>query len=220
MVQSTCSILLESISQARCNQPMHTLELISPDRYQRAKWKNGLGHTDQIAIHPMNADLRKGDFLWRISTARIENASDFSLFPDHDRNLIILEGAGVRLTHTFPESNASDTIELPRLEPYEFPGDVPSRCELLQGAVNDFSVFVRKGEAFAQIEIQSIPANQEVEWAPEGQWNFIYVVEGMLMADATRVGPGETLRVEQGSESLLGLRAVDSPATFIQIQIQ
>lgn len=199
---------------------MQNFELISTDRYQRAQWKNGLGHTDQIAIHPANADLRKGDFLWRISTARIENASDFSLFPDHDRNLIILEGAGVRLTHTFPEADASDTVELPRLEPYEFPGDVPSRCELIRGPVNDFSVFVRKGEAFAQIEIQTASGDQEIEWTPEGQWNFIYVVEGALLVDSTRVNAGETLRMNSGSESWVGLKAAESSATFIQIQIQ
>ncbi|RYZ62872.1 MAG: HutD family protein, partial [Proteobacteria bacterium] len=116
---------------------MSGTELLTPDRYSRAKWKNGLGHTDQIAIYPENADLRKSDFLWRISTARIENSSDFSIFPDHDRNLIVLEGQGMRLTHTFPESDSADTVELPKLEPYEFPGDVPSRCELMGGPIQD-----------------------------------------------------------------------------------
>lgn len=89
-----------------------------------------MGFTDQIAIHPPASDLRRGDFLWRLSSARIEKASPFSTFPEHDRVLIILEGSGVRIVHQFSPGEVEITDVLP-LEPYEFPGDVPTDCVLL-----------------------------------------------------------------------------------------
>src|SRR5207253_2061990 len=70
--------------------------LVRRDSYPRSLWRNGLGHTDQIAIEPPTAKLAAGDYLWRISTAQIARGSEFSLFPEHDRILVILAGAGVR----------------------------------------------------------------------------------------------------------------------------
>src|SRR4051812_7066019 len=99
--------------------------------YTRSRWKNGLGYTDQIAIYPGGADLKKGDFLWRLSSAKIEQRSGFSLFPEHDRVLVVVKGEGLGLAHTFEEGEPEEFAEVHPFMPYEFPGDVPSRCELL-----------------------------------------------------------------------------------------
>ena len=175
--------------------------VVSKNTFQRAVWKNGLGHTDQIGIHPLNADLRRADFLWRVSSARIEQASDFSLFPNHDRVIVILEGGGVKLTHHFPELNEEETVELPESEPYEFPGDVKSRCELLGGAVTDLSVFIRKGEVGARVECLRFEESEEVrEYFPEGRWNFLFVNKGVLLLESPqgkfRVEKGDCVRIE------------------------
>src|SRR5208282_2713564 len=110
------------------------------ESYRRSFWKNGLGHTDEIAIYPAHAELKAGNFDWRISSAKIDQDSPFSQFPDHDRILIILKGNGIRLTHTFVEGEPDEEVSLGLLEPYEFPGDVPSRCQLIDGGVVDLSV--------------------------------------------------------------------------------
>jgi len=150
--------------------------LIPKSAFIRALWKNGLGYTDQIAIEPPTADLRLANYLWRISSASITNASTFSVFPDHDRVLVILSDTGVRIIHT--DDGFEDAQEVPPLEPYEFPGDIQSRCELLDGPVKDFSVFFRKGEINATVEV--IPLNEETvwKWEPTAHWNFIFSARG------------------------------------------
>lgn len=154
------------------NQPI----LLPKSAFTRSLWKNGLGHTDQIAIEPPSADLKKGDYLWRISSATIAQASPFSVFPDHDRALVILNGTGLKLVHT--DEGFEEAVELPPLEPYEFPGDIQSRCELLDGPVRDLSVFFRKGMVSTSIEVIRIPEETAWDWIPEARWNFLFSVRG------------------------------------------
>ena len=140
-----------------------------------------MGWTDQIAISPATADLRRGDFDWRVSTARVAQSADFSPFADHDRVLVTLEGAGARLSHSFEESEEPDHVELPAWEPYEFPGDVPTRCELMDGPIQDFSVFVRKGIVSGQ---NRNSGNQRGRSRSTGNpWEelcFLFVAQGQL----------------------------------------
>lgn len=150
--------------------------LLRKESFVRSLWKNGLGHTDQIAIEPVGSDLRSGNYLWRISSASISNASDFSLFPDHDRALVILSGAGVKLIHE--DDGFQDSTELPPLTPYEFPGDIRSRCELLDGPVKDLSVFFRKGEVSATLDVVRLDGDSVWNWEPRAAWSFIFAVQG------------------------------------------
>lgn len=168
--------------------------VIPQKNYQRALWKNGLGHTDQIAIYPENADLKKGNFIWRLSSAKIDQGSAFSVFPDHDRVLVIIKGAGVGLSHTF-EPGAEDYVEVMPFEPYEFPGDISSRCELLSGGVTDLSLFVRKGEIEPIVEVLEIESKSPSTWSPQGRTNFLYAATG-----AVKIGPdiqGQTFELNE-----------------------
>jgi environmental stress-induced protein Ves len=176
------------------------IEILSHSSFKRQTWKNGLGHTDEIAIHPAGADLRRGDFLWRLSSARIEQSSPFSVFPQHDRTLVVLRGAGVRLTHSFvvgssahhasEESEFEEAVDVGSMEPYEFPGDVPSRCELMDGPIEDLSVFIRKAEVEASVEIIDLPGDPEAEfaWSPHGRWNFAFAAQGRFKIDGPLLG--------------------------------
>lgn len=180
------------------------LKILPSQGYHRATWKNGLGHTDEIAIHPPGSELKKGNFHWRVSSAQIERNSPFSVFPDHDRILIILQGKGVKLIHTFVEGEPEESVEIAPLMAYEFPGDVPSRCELLEGAVQDLSVFFRKGHAQAQIEVLHFSAEEIQEHDSSvllsGRWNFLFAVSGHFEVNydsQTAVIPqGDCLKVE------------------------
>ena len=180
---------------------MARLRRISRSEYVRSHWKNGLGFTDQIAIEPAGADLRKGDYLWRISSAAIENASDFSVFPEHDRGLVILSGAGVRLTHRDPDSDYSDTVELPPFEPYEFPGDIKSSCGLVDGPVQDLSVFFKKSDASASLDVVVLDGESAWDWNPRANWNFVFAARGAFEIatggeETETLAPGETYLIE------------------------
>ena len=179
--------------------------LLLKENYKRATWKNGLGFTDEIAIHPTDASLIQGNFLWRLSSARIEKASPFSVFPNHDRILIILKGAGVKLIHTFEEGGEEEVVEIPVLEPYEFPGDVPSRCELLDGGITDFSIFIRKGEVEPMVQMEEVQNGENYTWNAVGKWNFAFVISGKFNTSLGLLNEGNTLSTEQGSIALESL---------------
>jgi uncharacterized protein len=53
-------------------------------------WKNGLGTTRQLAIHPFGSDANA--FEWRISIAALRGAAPFSSFAGVERCLAMLEG--------------------------------------------------------------------------------------------------------------------------------
>ncbi len=194
--------------------------LLEKKNFKRLTWKNGLGFTDEIAIHPEGADLRKGDFLWRISSARIEQASPFSVFPNHDRFLVVLSGGGVRLTHTFVEGE-EEGVDVPLFYPYEFPGDVPSRCELTAGPITDLSVFIRKGEVEALVETANAEAQEIFSWVPAGRWNFAVVVDGTFEYGGKTLSPGDalSLSVDNPGETSIDLTAQMKPGKIVTISL-
>ncbi len=199
--------------------------MLPQQNYRRATWKNGLGHTDEIAIYPPGSDLKRGDFAWRLSSAQISQNSPFSTFPDHDRILIILKGKGMRLAHRFVEGEPEEAVELPPLEPYEFPGDVASHCHLLGGPVVDFSVFVRKAEVEAASEVVALGPGEEHLWDPSGHWNFIYAVDDTLKVilpsgKTETLKPGDTFQVNL-EEAVSGIRicAARGEAHLIQLSL-
>ena len=175
---------------------MSSYKIIPKTSYKRSTWKNGLGFTDEIAIYPADANLSQGNFLWRLSSAQIEKASPFSLFPNHDRILLVLKGAGLRLFHTIEEGSEDDVNEIPALQPYDFPGDLPSRCELLNGPITDFSIFLRRGEVEPDVQIMEVKSDEPLDWAPYGKWNFAFVLSGSLKTDAGILQEGDTLSGE------------------------
>jgi environmental stress-induced protein Ves len=182
------------------NQPT----LLPKSAFTRSLWKNGLGHTDQIAIEPETADLKTGNYLWRISSASIAQSSAFSIFPDHDRALVLLSGPGLKLVHT--DDGFEESLELPPLEPYEFPGDIQSRCELLGGPIQDLSVFFRKGMINAQVEVVRIESESVWNWTPNASWNFIFAVRGhfevcIKEGSTETLTPGDAFRSERSDES-------------------
>src|SRR5207253_10264439 len=106
------------------------MKLYRKSDYLSMPWKNGLGMTEQIEIHPENAAFPGEDFLWRLSSAKIQGASPFSQFPGCDRCLMVLTGQGLLLEGAplFPE------------EPLYFSGESLIHCALLGGEVTDLGV--------------------------------------------------------------------------------
>lgn len=176
------------------------LKVLPKQGFRRSTWKNGLGHTDEIAIYPESAQLKLGDFDWRLSSATIEQNSTFSHFPDHDRMLVILKGKGVRLIHTFVEGEPEETVEVTGLDAYEFPGDVPSRCELISGGVTDLSVFLRKGVAQANLHTQEFHQGEKTALTPQSRWTLFFVVCGQFQvvshSETDLLNEGDALRIE------------------------
>jgi len=192
---------------------------IKAREFLRTPWKNGLGHTDQIAIHPANADLRRGDYLWRVSTARIQQSAPFSVFPHHDRVLVILDGRGVRLSHSFEEGESPEIVELPALEPYEFPGDISTRCDLLDGPVQDLSVFHRQGEISVSTQIWSAETGESLQWEPQSPTAFLFAARGRIEVAGHLLEKGDAVRTELTEPSQIEVRAESPDASAVLIEI-
>lgn len=100
-------------------------------------WKNGGGVTREIVASPEGAGT--DDFDWRVSLAEVAADGPFSAFPDIDRTLTVVEGAGMDLT-VGGERRLVDS----RYVPQDFRGDVPTDCRLLDGPVVNLNVMWRR----------------------------------------------------------------------------
>lgn len=106
-------------------------------------WKNGGGHTLEVAISPPDAVLDSFD--WRISMATVLVSGPFSRFQQTDRVLAVLDGVMILQV----EGQAELTLS-PTTAAHHFPGDVSCHAEVLS-AVTDLNVMVRRGKFTATV---------------------------------------------------------------------
>lgn len=113
--------------------------LIRNQELVRVPWKNGGGTTAEVASFPEGSTL--DTFGWRISMADVASDGPFSAFPEIDRTLIVIEGAGIEI------EVAGATHRLDPASPLlSFPGDVPTQARLLSGPIRDLNVMTRRGQ--------------------------------------------------------------------------
>ncbi len=109
-------------------------------------WKNGAGRTLELARWPEHASA--DEFVWRVSIATIEESGLFSVYPDIDRLILLLEGDGVLLEGT-QISHRLDEV----LQPFAFSGDAVIKATMLGASSRDFNVMTRRGWLHAQLRI-------------------------------------------------------------------
>ncbi|WP_057830001.1 HutD/Ves family protein [Colwellia sp. TT2012] len=129
------------------------ITLISPNEFKTIPWKNGLGHTTELAISDGgNLD----NFAWRLSIASVVNDGDFSNFSGYQRNLVLIEGAGLTLDHH--NGDVDKLIQL--LDIARFDGANKTHGSLLNGGIKDFNIMTKQtafsAEVNCYIEQQSI----------------------------------------------------------------
>jgi environmental stress-induced protein Ves len=114
------------------------IRVLSASARTAVPWKNGGGVTREIAARPEGSGM--DDFAWRVSLAEVAADGPFSAFPDVDRTLTVVEGAGMDLT-----VGGERWLVNTRYEPRDFRGDVPTDCRLLDGPVVNLNVMWRRG---------------------------------------------------------------------------
>ncbi|KAJ4460414.1 putative HutD [Paratrimastix pyriformis] len=164
---------------------------LSADDYRVMPWKNGGGVTTEIARFPppelpkpsgppstasgattsptiqdlLRARFQKqqtsSDFMWRVSSARVEGSGPFSDFRGYERLLSYLTGPGMRLSMERPAEEeedgpgegeeASELITKTLDAPYQvvrFQGEWKTSCDLMAaGPCRDFNVIVERAVA-------------------------------------------------------------------------
>lgn len=154
-------------------------------------WKNGGGSTVELLTWPQGATL--SDFDFRISVATVAQDGPFSVFPDIDRTLALVDGEGLTL-HLAGEP----AIVIDDANPYaSFPGETSIHATVNHGTTMDFNVMTRRTRCSHTFEVSHGTSYQVV---PRGEFTLLFLAEGA----AVRVGqPGAVPCVLDRFDALL-----------------
>lgn len=104
------------------------------------------GTTTEIFIMPEGASYKDRDFLFRVSTAKVEKPeSDFTPLPDYNRIIVSLEGSMTLASGC----GGGDVAVLPLETVYSFDGGINTHCI---GSARDLNLMLRKGRAGGKAE--------------------------------------------------------------------
>lgn len=145
------------------------MKILRATDYKTMPWKNGMGSTTEIAIHP--ADAKLDDFDWRVSMAQVASDGPFSSFAAIDRTLLVLEGNGIDL------SVAGQPItRITRNTICSFPGDQPTSATLVDGPIVDLNVMSRRT---VMHDVRRIKLTQRQDFIVSAQ-TILIVEQGQL----------------------------------------
>jgi hypothetical protein len=117
---------------------------ISPTSFKTIPWKNGLGHTTELAISD-GGNLNNFD--WRLSIATVANDGKFSNFNGYERNLVLIEGNGINLLHDNKRLDQLTNL----LDIANFDGGRTTYGKLADGIIKDFNVMSNNTTYQAQV---------------------------------------------------------------------
>jgi environmental stress-induced protein Ves len=189
------------------------MRVLRSSEYRTQAWKNGGGTTVEIAVAPEGAGMDRFD--WRVSMANVERPGPFSVFPEIDRSLAILEGAGMALH--FADRGI---VRLERSSPaFSFPGDLPVEATLPAGPVLDLNVMSRRGRW--RHTLFHVAAISEFRLARRGAVTLCLVrgAAASVPQHSAVVSDGDTLILEEpGSPAAVGL-TIDGTADLYIVDL-
>jgi uncharacterized protein len=144
-------------------------------------WKNGMGRTRELAVHPAGAGM--DDFLWRVSVAEVDSAAPFSAFPGIDRYIALLEGAGFTMTL---DDGCTHALTTP-FSPFAFPGEAAVDVTLRGGPTRDFNLMLRRAKVHGELVVWDEPGRQVVDDAVV----LIYCAQGHVDTSEGRLHAGD-----------------------------
>jgi environmental stress-induced protein Ves len=171
--------------------------LLRAQDYRRERWRNGAGWTREIHAHP--AAGGKG-WDWRLSIAEIDEDAPFSAFHGVDRELVLLEGNGLRLRF-----DDGELVELhPPHERLRFSGERALRGELVDGPTRDFNLMWKREAVEARLWHRPLVGSMLLFAEPASTWALhvlagqVRLQDGGATVDATQ---GDTLLLPGGAAS-------------------
>lgn len=150
-----------------------TVQFFDLAAIQATPWKNGGGSTRELVCWPPNSGM--DGFGWRVSVATIAAPGPFSAFAGVDRQIMLLEGDGVRL-----RGNGWEHALGERWQPFAFSGDEPVDCAMLGGTSTDFNLMLRRGAWSGHVQAlrQAPPAaSAGLCMVLQGQWQGSRLLE-------------------------------------------
>ena len=192
------------------------LYLTQPD-YTVSRWTGGT--TTQLAIFPPDASYGARDFLWRVSSAAVEDErSTFTPLPDYDRRLMLLDGS-LLLRH-----DDGEPLRLDAFQVHAFDGGAATES---QGRCRDFNLMLRKGRCRGELRPVRFAGAGEAQLPPlDGDFShhvlLLYCAAGRgqasLAGELCTLAEGESLLAEDIGNAALRL-TVPGPADFVAAEI-
>jgi uncharacterized protein len=145
-------------------------------------WKNGLGSTREIAVHPAGAGI--DDFVWRVSIAEVDSAAPFSTFPGIDRHIALLDGNGFSMTL---DDEQVHRLTMP-LAPFAFAGEAKVTVALTDGPTRDFNLMVRRARAGGDVQVWREPGS----YLPEPAIVLVHAARGDIDTPEGVLHAGDT----------------------------
>ena len=189
--------------------------------YLVSHWAGGT--TAQIAIAPEGALYSDRDFLWRVSSARVElEESVFTSLPDYHRWISTLAG-GMVLSH-----QGGEKITLAPYQIHQFDGGWETRS---WGRCTDFNLMLRKGKARGSVRSFRLAAGESrtvrAEIPADGQFPetclLLLCGEGtasaVLNGERIEMAPMSSLLVKGAARALIEVEAIENTA-FMVAEIQ
>lgn len=168
-------------------------KLLNPAQYATSEWSGGT--TTQLAIYPETAVYANRDFLWRLSSAKVEQeTSVFTSLPDYNRLISVLQG------NLDLKIEQEERKTLPHFAVRAFSG-----ADYVEswGICQDFNLMVRKGSCEGEMHalrfdekssVSVTPAMLATKKFPE-VFLALYCAEGVFHVPSMglHVSAGETL---------------------------
>jgi len=169
-----------------------TLLHITPQDHVVSRWSGGT--TAQIAIAPRDAQYGGRDFLWRVSSARVELAeSDFTALPDYWRWITPLSGT-MTLSH-----DGGEPVTLAPYQVHAFDGGAATRS---RGQCTDFNLMLRKGRGHGALRSLRLAAGDREELASPGPGSWTALLLFCGQGQVTVTGEGRTAILSAGEAVL------------------
>lgn len=166
-------------------------------------WKNGLGRTRELAVHPPGAGM--DDFDWRVSVAEVSAAAPFSAYPGVDRVIALLDGDGFTM-HLGDGREHALTIPC---APFAFAGEVPVTMTLAGQPGRDFNLMLRRDHVRGGVEVWR-DAGRRV---PNADTVLVYCARGHIDSTEGALDAGDAWRPGRGALVL------DADAVALVVQV-
>ncbi|KAL2916081.1 hypothetical protein HK105_204505 [Polyrhizophydium stewartii] len=143
------------------------IQIIRSEDYVHTPWKNGLGETAEIAIHPPTRNFRKDQFVWRLSLSEVRDSCSFSLFPGYDITLFVLpeSGANVPLRGNLSalaylhHNDHATPVAIKPLVPYTYRGEWPTACRMNVSPLKHLTFISNRRVAKVSMSLEAISRN-------------------------------------------------------------
>lgn len=145
--------------------------ILSNQHFKVSDWSGGT--TTELFIFPPDASYQERNFVFRLSTARIEiEKSTFTSLPGVTRKIMILDGE-IRINH---QNHYAKTLR--KFDVDTFEGDWKTTSV---GRCTDFNLMTTE-KIKVDLTAAVIEENQHLDYPVEAEWNwvFIYLYSGQI----------------------------------------